>query len=194
VDGEVLEGDAVVWACGAWMSRLFAELLTLRVTCQELLFFDGGPAWGSAPGWVDYDRAMYGTGDVDRLGVKAALDEEGPALDPDAELPPAGASEARVRAYLADRFPALAAAPLTEGRCCRYELSADSHFVAARHPEHERTWLLGAGSGHGFKHGPAIAERLAAALDGGPALPEHFALGDRAPARSLRTAGSGVAD
>jgi sarcosine oxidase len=190
-----LEGDAVVWACGAWLGGLFPGLVRLAVTCQELLFFDGGPDWDSSrvPGWVDYDRAMYGTGDFDRLGVKVALDEEGPPLDPDAELPPAGRTEERVRAYLADRFPALATAPLKEGRCCRYELSPDSHFIAARHPEHARTWLLGGGSGHGFKHGPAVAERMAAALAGGEPLPAHFAVGDRAPSRSFRTAGSGVA-
>jgi glycine/D-amino acid oxidase-like deaminating enzyme len=194
--GEVLEGDVVVWACGPWMGRLFGDLIQLAVTRQELLFFDGGPAWDSAhvPGWVDYDRAMYGTGDLDRLGVKVALDEEGPPLDPDAELPPAGATEERVRAYLADRFPALAGAPLKEGRCCRYELSPDSHFLAARHPEHERVWLLGAGSGHGFKHGPAIGERVAAALAGGEPLADFYGLGGRAPGRSFRTAGSGVAE
>jgi glycine/D-amino acid oxidase-like deaminating enzyme len=192
--GERLEGDAIVWACGPWLGRLFGDLLTLRVTRQELLFFDGGPQWRTpgVPGWVDYDRAMYGTGDLDDLGVKAALDEEGPPLDPDDEMPSAGATEPRVRAYLADRFPALADAPLKDGRCCRYELSPDSHFVAARHPEHERTWLLGAGSGHGFKHGPAIAELMAAALTGGAPLAGHFALGERQPGRSLRTAGSGV--
>ena len=189
-----LEGDAVVWACGPWLGRLFPDEVRLAVTCQELLFFDGGPDWRSpgVPGWVDYDRAMYGTGDLDGLGVKAALDEEGPPLDPDAALPAAGATEARVRAYLADRFPTLAGAPLREGRCCRYELSPDSHFVAARHSGLERTWLLGGGSGHSFKHGPAIAELMAATLAGGAPMPERFALGDRAPGRSLRTAGSGV--
>ena len=144
------------------------------------------------PGWVDYDRAMYGTGDLDDLGVKAALDREGPPLDPDADLPPAGATEPAVRAYLAERFPALADAPLNEGRCCRYELSPDSHLVAAGHPGLERTWIVGAGSGHGFKHGPAVAERLAAALHGGDPLPARFALGPRAAGRSFRTAGSGV--
>ncbi|MEA2312183.1 MAG: hypothetical protein QOE28_2151 [Solirubrobacteraceae bacterium] len=191
-DGSRVEGDRTVWACGGWLSPLFGDLVRLRVTRQELLFFDGGPAWDASrvPAWVDYDRAMYGTSDVDRLGVKVALDEEGPALDPDAELPPAGATEARVRAYLADRFPALRDAPLKEGRCCRYELSPDSHFIAAPHPEHEGVYLLGGGSGHGFKHGPAMAELVAAALDGGEPLPARFALGRRAPGRSLRTAGS----
>jgi glycine/D-amino acid oxidase-like deaminating enzyme len=194
VGGDVLDGDVTVWACGGWLAALFPDLVTLTTTCQELLFFDGGPAWASAPGWVDYDRAMYGTGDVDRLGVKVALDEEGPPLDPDADLPAAGRTEPGVRAYLADRFPALAGAPLKEARSCRYELSPDSHFVAAPHPEHAGTWLVGGGSGHGFKHGPAIAELVVAAIERGEALPEHFALGGRQPGRSFRTAGSGVAD
>jgi len=191
-DGERLEGDAVVWACGPWLGGLFGELVPVTVTRQELLFFDGGPAWRSpgVPGWVDYDLAMYGTGDLDELGVKVALDREGPPLDPDADLPAAGATEPEVRAYLAHRFPALADAPLKEGRCCRYELSADSNFIAARHPELERTWVLGGGSGHGFKHGPALAERVADALRGGEPLPERFGLGARAIGRSFRTAGS----
>ena len=193
-DGTRLEGDVVVWACGCWLGGLFGPLVRLAVTRQELLFVDGGPAWRAAgvPGWVDYDRAMYGTADLDGLGVTAALDVEGPPLDPDAELDDEPTTEPAVRAYLRDRFPALEHAPLADARACRYELSPDSHFVAARHPGHERVWLVGGGSGHGFKHGPALAERVIAAIAGGEPLPERFALGERAPARSLRTAGSGV--
>jgi glycine/D-amino acid oxidase-like deaminating enzyme len=97
-----------------------------------------------------------------------------------------------VRAYLRDRFPALEHAPLAEARACRYELTPDSHFIAARHPEHANVWLFGGGSGHGFKHGPAMAERVAAAIAAGEPLPERFGLGTRVPARSFRTAGSGV--
>ena len=48
---------------------------------------------------------------------------------------------------------------------------------------------MGGGSGHGFKHGPALGEQVAAALDGAE-LPERFALRERVPGRSLRTAGS----
>jgi sarcosine oxidase len=189
-----LEGDAVVWACGAWLVRLFPELVDLHVTRQELLFLDGGPAWAApgVPGWVDYDRAMYGTGDVDGHGVKAAFDAEGPPLDPDAELPTDVTTEPVVRTYMRDRFPALEHVPLKEARACRYELAPDSHFIAAPHPEHPGVWLVGGGSGHGFKHGPAMAERLAAALAAGAPMPARFALGERRRARSFRTAGSGV--
>ena len=190
-DGTRLEGDAVVWACGGWLAGLFAGLVALKVTRQELLFVDGGPAWRDVPAWVDYDRAMYGTGDLDELGVKAALDTDGPPLDPDAELIDTPTTEPQVRAYLHDRFPALEHAPLNEARACRYELSPDSHFLAGRHPDHPGVWLLGGGSGHGFKHGPAMAELMAAALGGAP-LPDRFALGARAPARGFRTAGSAV--
>ena len=193
-DGTRLEGDAVVWACGAWLGGLFGGLVNLAVTRQELLFVDGGPAWRApgVPAWVDYDRALYGTADLDGLGVKAAFDVDGPPLDPDAELDDAATTEPEVRAYLRDRFPALEHAPLAEARACRYELTPDSHFIAAPHPEQPRVWLLGGGSGHGFKHGPAMAERMAAAIAGGAALPPRFGLGERAPARSMRTAGAGV--
>jgi glycine/D-amino acid oxidase-like deaminating enzyme len=190
-DGTRLEADALVWACGGWLPGLFGDLVSLRVTRQELLFIDGGPAWRDVPAWVDYDRAMYGTGDLDGLGFKAALDTDGPPLDPDAELVDTPTTEPHVRAYLRDRFPALEHAPLNEARACRYELSPDSHFVADRHPEHPAVWLLGGGSGHGFKHGPAMAEQMVAALAGAP-LPDRYALGPRFTARSFRTAGAGV--
>ena len=68
--------------------------------------------------------------------------------------------------------------------------SPDSNFVAARYEPLERTWLVGGGSGHGFKHGPAVAELIAATLGGGDPLPAHWALGERVAAQSLRTAGS----
>jgi sarcosine oxidase len=97
-----------------------------------------------------------------------------------------------VRSYLHDRFPALEHAPLAEARTCRYELTPDTHFIAAPHPSHPSVWLVGGGSGHGFKHGPVIAERLTAALVGQSPMPARFALGERAPSRSMRTAGSGI--
>jgi glycine/D-amino acid oxidase-like deaminating enzyme len=183
-----------VWACGGWLASLFGDLVTLTVTRQELLFLDGGEAWRRAgvPGWVDYDRAMYGTADVDALGMKAAFDVEGPPHDPDAPLDDEGTTETAVRDYLRDRFPALADARLAEVRACRYELSPDSHFIAAPHPGEPGVWLVGGGSGHGFKHGPAMAERLAAALTAGAPLPPRFGLGERAAGRSMRTSGSGV--
>jgi sarcosine oxidase len=191
VDGEALEADAVVWSCGGWLSQLFPALVSVKTTHQDLFFMDGGEPWTHAPGWVDYDGAVYGTGDLDGLGVKGAPDFEGPRLAPDDDLPQSNPDNERwIRDYFARRFPALADAPLKSSTTCRYELSPDSHFIAAPHPEHASVWLLGGGSGHGFKHGPAMAERMAGALRGEEPMPERFRLGPRAAADSMRTAGS----
>ena len=190
-DGTRYEGGVVVWACGGWLPQLFPGIISLRVTRQDLLFFDGGPDWRSAPGWVDYDLAMYGTGDVDDLGVKLAPDLEGPEISPDADLPPVPeSSERTARAYAAVRFPALAEAPLKGSKSCRYEITADSNLVVGPHPGQPDVWIAGGGSGHGFKHGPALAERIAAALRGEAELPERWRVGERVPGASFRTAGS----
>ena len=180
---------------GRGSARSSRRSSSIRSTRQELFFFDGGPAWRAdgVPAYVDFEGAIYGTPDLDGLGVKAAPDFDGPPLDPDADLPAATReSEALARAFLAERFPALAAAPLAGSKTCRYELTPDAHFVAARHPELASVWLLGGGSGHGFKHGPAMAERMAAALSGGAPMPALFGLAGRDPGASLRTAGATV--
>jgi glycine/D-amino acid oxidase-like deaminating enzyme len=192
-DSTQLEGDIVVWACGPWLAHLFGDLVQLTVTRQELLFLDGGSAWRTPglPAWCDYDGARYGTADIDEKGVKLAVDDEGPPIDPDAELPVTASTESEVRAYAHDRFPALERAPLISTRCCRYEITPDTHFIAAPHPTDPGVWLVGGGSGHGFKHGPSMAERLTAAFVAGTALPARFALGERVRSRSMRTAGSG---
>jgi sarcosine oxidase len=192
VEGERLKADAVVWSCGGWLTGLFPEHVNLTTTRQDLFFLDGDAAWTRAPGWVDYDGAVYGTGDLDGLGVKCAPDFEGPPLAPDAALPAVDpANEQWTRDYCERRFPALATAPMRFSTTCRYELSPDSHFIAAPHPEQPSVWLLGGGSGHGFKHGPAMAERMAAALRGSEPMPERFRLGERAVGQSMRTSGSG---
>jgi glycine/D-amino acid oxidase-like deaminating enzyme len=188
-----VEADAVVWACGAWLAGLFPELVRLRVTRQDLFFFDGGPEWRtpSVPGWVDYDSAVYGLGDLDGIGVKIAPDLEGPAFDPERdERMPDPANEERARGYAAQRFPALAAAPLALAKVCQYALTEDTNFLVAPHPELAGNWILGGGSGHGFKHGPALAEYAARVISGSEQPEGRFGLGPRESGPSLRTAGT----
>ena len=191
VDGTVLEADHVVWACGPWMGRLFPGLVDVRATRQEVLFFEAPPEWASAPGWVDYEASAYGHGDLDGHGFKAASDAEGDELEPDTLLAgaPAAVAERVTREYLARRFPPLADAPLARARPCMYELTADTQFVAAPHPEHDGVWLVGGGSGHGFKHAPVLAEHVADLIAGRAEPEAAFAAAPRAVDRSLRTAG-----
>jgi sarcosine oxidase len=188
--GRTLEADFVVWACGAWLGKLFPELVSMRVTFQELVLFEAPPEWNGS-GWVDFDAAFYGHSRVEGVGFKVGPDMDGAEADPDTRsLEATPDAIATARKYLAHRFPALADAPLAGAPGCHYGLTPDGQFLFARHPEHDNVWLLGGGSGHGYKHGPALAEHVAAVL-GGTQQPEpRFALGERAPTRSLRTAGA----
>lgn len=193
-EGGIIEGDAVVWACGLWLGALFPDLVALRITRQQVFFFAAPSAWRAPglPAWVDYDVAFYGHADLDGLGVKACSDAEGPTLDPDApRVAPAAGAEHEARAALAARFPALAGAALLRARTCAYELTPDTRFVLAPHPRHPSVWLLGGGSGHAFKHGPVLGDRIAALLAGRERPDPALALGARVSGRGLRTAGEG---
>jgi glycine/D-amino acid oxidase-like deaminating enzyme len=189
VGGERLEADRVVWAGGAWLARLFPELVELRVTRQDVYFFGAPAGWQtpSVPAWVDFDGGVYGVGDLDGRGFKASPDSEGPSFDPDSDdRNPSAEKEAAARDYLGLRFPELAAAPLVGTRSCPYSLTADTNFLVAPHPEHQHVWLLGGGSGHGFKHGPALADYVARLLTGDEQPDPAFGLGARPPGGGLR--------
>jgi sarcosine oxidase len=187
---ERLEADVVVWACGAWLGALFPTLVPMRVTFQQLVLFEASPEW-NAPGWVDFDAAFYGHARVEGIGFKVGPDMDGVEVDPDTRpLDATAEAVAIAREYLATRFPDLARAPVASAPGCHYGLTPDGEFVFARHPEHEPVWLLGGGSGHGYKHGPALAEHVAAVLAGTAEPEPRFALGERRSKRSLRTAGA----
>jgi sarcosine oxidase len=185
-----IDADVVVWACGAWLPQVFE--LPIRVTKQDTVWF-AADGWRAppVPAWVDYDHAIYGHGDLDGLGVKVAPDREGPPFDPElGERSVSPETEPAARTYLAERFPTLRDAALSHATVCQYALTADTNFVIAPHPDREGEWILGGGSGHGFKHGPALAEYAGRVVTGVEAPDPRFGLGPRERRPSLRTAGS----
>jgi glycine/D-amino acid oxidase-like deaminating enzyme len=183
--------DVVVWACGAWLPALFPAEVRLTISRRDVFQFGADASWAGTPGFCDYDGAFYGHGELDGLGVKVAPDVDGGEVDPDTlERLPSPEREREARAYAARRFPALAGAPIVGARVCQYSLTADTHFLVARHPEHPDWWLLGGGSGHGFKHGPALGDYVADCLEGRTPEPFH-GLGSRTGDAGLRTGGAG---
>ena len=169
-DGSQLKADVYVFACGPWLGKLFPQAVSklVQATKQDMFFF-GTPAGDSRftdahlPVWGDHrDHFFYGIPGSDRRGFKIADDTRGPNFDPTKGERVVSPETLRlVREYVAFRFPALKDAPLVETRVCQYEQTPDSHFIIDRHPADENVWLLGGGSGHGFKHGPAIGHMMA---------------------------------
>jgi glycine/D-amino acid oxidase-like deaminating enzyme len=54
---------------------------------------------------------------------------------------------------------------------CHYANTPSGDFLVDRHPRLDNVWFVGGGSGHGFKHGQAIAEYFLNVIDNG-AVPE----------------------
>ena len=171
--GRTISADAFLFACGPWLPKVFPVELGQRIfpTRQEMFFF-GVPAGErrftapAMPCWRDIDD-LYGIPDLENRGLKIASDNHGPPIDPDSadRLIPKK-SLAAMRRRLGARFPAMKSAPLVESRVCQYENSANGDFLLDRHPSIDNVWLAGGGSGHGFKHGPAVGEYLAGRILG----------------------------
>ena len=181
--GAGIGGDLFVFACGAWLPKVFPELEgVIRPTRQVVIYF-GTPAgddrFGAAhtPAWVDFPAGIYGVPDLEGRGLKVGIDRHGPPIDPDHADRTLDEESVRVaRAWLARRFPALADAPIVESRVCQYENTSTGDFLIDRHPDHANVFIVGGGSGHGFKHGPAVGEYVARLVSSGSAVDERFSL------------------
>ena len=186
-----LRARSLVYACGPWLPALFPETLAERIvpTRQEVYHF-GAPAGDTRylpphlPVWADFNHGdiVYGFPDLEGQGFKLAFDGHGPVVNPDTQNRQVSAEGvARARTYLAQRFPGLAEAPLIHARVCQYENSSNGDFLIDRLPGHDRVWLVGAGSGHGFKHGPAVGQAVTAhILDPGRPIEPRFSLATKA--------------
>jgi glycine/D-amino acid oxidase-like deaminating enzyme len=174
-DGREWSAETFVFACGPWLPRLFPDELgvLVRVTKQDVVYV-GVPAGatqpfslGACPTWADHHNAYYGVPALGDDGFTIAPDRYGPVFDPSAGERIVDPDSIRLaRAYLARRFPALATAPVTSARVCQYETSPDGHFLIGRLPGYDNVWILGGGSGHGFKHGPLLGSYAVSRIDG----------------------------
>jgi sarcosine oxidase len=182
--GQVLRADTFVYACGPWLPKIFPNILQGRIqpTRQEEFFF--GLTAGDRmftppemPAWLDFtdQRGAYALPDLETRGFKLAFDRHGPDFDPDTGDRLANGLNA-ARAFLAERFPALTAAPLVESRVCQYENTSSGDFLIDRHPGFDNVWLVGGGSGHGFKHGPMVGEYVNALIEGSASVESRFSL------------------
>ena len=191
--GELLNADSYVFACGPWLGKVFSFLAPIITPTRQEVFFFGTAAGdlrftdAQLPVWSDDSKPQldgspgkhwfYGIPGNHWRGFKIADDTRGAVIDPttmEREISAEGLASAR--AYLRLRFPALADAPLVESRVCQYENSTDQNFIFDHHPEAENVWIVGGGSGHGFKHGPAFGDIVSDAVLGRKEPPSELKL------------------
>ena len=184
-NGNTLMADAYIFACGSWLGKMFPGFLHNVITCtkQEVYYFGvpaaNAPTFENLPVWVDVDGKdfYYGIPGNAHRGFKIGVDIRGEMFDPtsgDHTYTPSILIKARE--FIAHRFPDLKNAPLSESRVCPYENSPDGNFIFDLIPETTNAFVLGGGSGHGFKHSPALGKLVAGVLSGKEKIPSLFLL------------------
>lgn len=170
--GDEFAAQAFVFACGAWLGKLFPQNLGERIfPTRQIVFYFGLPAGSEAfsppalPTFLFKTDESYGMPNLESRGLKIGMDMHGERVDPDTQSRIVTPQESeRIREYVGFRFPALKSAPIVETRVCQYENTSNGDFLIDRHPQLDNVWFVGGGSGHGFKHGPAVGEYVASRL------------------------------
>ena len=185
---ESLSAGTYVFALGPWFPKAFPELMgdMVRIPIGHVVYFRTPPgdnrySYPNLPSYNFPGVTGWPALGPDNRGFRVRTGGRGQAEnDPDTSrrwLEPEELE--RPRAFVAQRFPGLAEAPISETRACHYEISATRNFFFDHHPDFDNVWFAGGGSAEGFKFGPVIGEYVAGRVLGtetDPALIEAFRL------------------
>lgn len=180
-----IDADAVVVAAGFAGAALVAPHLSAPLDIRRIPHFttywdipeaDAAPlALGALPVWAELGAGLYGFPDDGESGFKVALHAPRWGTPHTSFGADAGATDGAsgppedtewLRGAVATRFPAMKHAHLRNIYRCAYDATVDEGFLIGEVPSVRGLWFVGGMSGHGFKHGPAIGESVAAALLG----------------------------
>ena len=186
--GRRVSAQTFVFACGPWLPKVFPSVMKDKLaTPRRVVFFYGTPPGDERfthpnfPTWSVGDA--YGFPSIEGKGFKVVPTFERVLVDPDTQEHTLTVDELRKgREFVTKWFPLLARQPLVDSKVCQREDSVDDHFIVDRHPELANVWLLGGGSGHGYKHGIMLGDYVANRVvgnDKNPELAATFKLKDR---------------
>ena len=186
--GGAISAGTYVFALGPWFPKAFPELMgkRLRIPMGHVVYFRTPPGDNSYsyPNLPSYNfRGVTGWPALgpDNRGFRVRTGGQGPG-DPDTSRRWLEPEEyERPRAFVAQRFPGLADAPISETRACHYEVSVTRNFFFDHHPDYDNVWFAGGGSAEGFKFGPVVGEYMAGRVLGtetDPDLIEAFRLSE----------------
>jgi glycine/D-amino acid oxidase-like deaminating enzyme len=175
-----------VFALGPWFPKAFPDLMVARIRTplghvhyfgtppgNDRFTFPNLPSF-NFPGVTGWPALA-----PDNRGFRVRLRGSSPT-DPDtSERAFDRSHDVMARAFLAERFPLMANAPLLETRACHYEMSASGNFIIDRYPGFSNVWIAGGGTAEGFKFGPLLGEYIAKrvlGIEDDPGLANAFRL------------------
>ncbi len=160
--GGTVSAATFVFALGAWLPKLFPEVMKDKLSVRKAAYY----MFGTPPGdnrfaVPNLPNTGLGLPSINGAGF-GLLISPSEAVDPDLfERLPTADETAKARETLARRFPALEDQPMLAAWSCQTENSVDGQCIFDLHPEMENVWLVGGGSWHAFKIGPAIGDYVA---------------------------------
>ena len=175
-DGTSIEADVAVLAINGWLTDVLPRF-PLVVTEQLMHYLVPNPAVAAEfePGrmpfcfWASNGMWVFPARDG---AVKIGDNYPSRTLRHPAERRmPEPMYRERVLGRALEQMPGLRDATLVQERACFYDYSPDGDFILDRWDEHARLIVACGFSGHGFKFGPLIGQRLA-----------QFALSGHSPA------------
>jgi glycine/D-amino acid oxidase-like deaminating enzyme len=175
-DGTSIEADVVVLAINGWLTDVLPNI-PLVVTEQLLHYLvpDSAVAAQFEPGSLPFcSWAGNGIWVFPSRNGAVKLGDNNPSRTlrhPTERRMPEPTYRERVLDLALEQMPGLRDATLVQERACFYDYSPDGDFILDRWEEHARLIVACGFSGHGFKFGPLIGQRLA-----------QFALSGRSPA------------
>jgi glycine/D-amino acid oxidase-like deaminating enzyme len=175
-DGESLSASRFVFACGPWLPKVFPKYSAQRIfpTRQEVFFFappagDTRFAPRTCPAGRTSTTATSSTGCriSSRRGFKIAHDQHGRRSIPTSAIARRlRRSSPRCASIMQRAFPRWRTGRWSKRACASTRTARTAIFLIDRHPQWENVVLVGGGSGHGFKHGPAVGNYAAQLVNG----------------------------
>lgn len=178
--GQPLSADAYVFACGPWLPKVLPDAMgnRMRTPMGSVYYFTVPPTdqrftYPNLPSYNFPGVTGWAALPPDHRGFRVRTGGSGSEQDPDlsSRWVPEQYHD-RARAFLTERFPLLADAPIAQTHACHYEFSISRNFVIDTHPDLSNVWIAGAGNAEGFKMGPVVGEYIAHRVLGMPTDPQ----------------------
>jgi glycine/D-amino acid oxidase-like deaminating enzyme len=166
-DGTSIEADVVVLAINGWLADVLPEFPWLQITEQVMHYLVPNPAVAGdfEPGRMPFCTwASNGVWAFPARNGAVKIGDNYPSRvlrHPTERKMPEPSLRERVLGLAGDQMPGLRNATLVQERTCFYDYSPDGDFILDQWDANARLIVACGFSGHGFKFGPLIGQRLA---------------------------------
>ncbi|WP_298963780.1 FAD-dependent oxidoreductase [uncultured Roseibium sp.] len=170
-DGSVLTGEHVIVTAGAWTLGLFPKLAAQLTTYRTAVVYLTPPedlqeAWSQAPTILDPGGPIdgYVLPPVPGTGLKFGAGIHKYQAGPDQDRVASAGEGETLRNHFSPPFARIGEYRVDDVVTCAYTFTADEHFFVT---SQEKATVVSACSGHGYKFGAVVGQKIAEGVTGG---------------------------